>query len=140
MLVTPAAEQPSRRAQAWLTCNVRQNSMSPELPWSVVCLYATLAAFSAEQRFCIREFRGRSRLYGLLLGYWAGATMLFGVGYLVAYGMRVKWWAPFILYGIGLLVSMIVPWSERIVPTWIWAVLSFVGVPICAWFLIALLP
>jgi hypothetical protein len=28
MLVTPAAEQPSRRAQAWLTCNVRQMNIT----------------------------------------------------------------------------------------------------------------
>ncbi|MFT3871001.1 MAG: hypothetical protein QM715_21310 [Nibricoccus sp.] len=28
MLVTPAAEQPSRRAQAWLTYNVSQNKMT----------------------------------------------------------------------------------------------------------------
>jgi len=38
MLVTPAAWQLSRRAQAWLTCNVRQNHMPKPIPALWSCL------------------------------------------------------------------------------------------------------
>ena len=59
MLVTPAAEQPSRRAQAWLTCNVRQRSFAmpqyqeqfPKGSKVRVRDFAMLESFKKEWRF-----------------------------------------------------------------------------------------
>lgn len=106
----------------------------------MVVPYALLSVFATQQKFCVRDFRGSSQLYALALGYFMAATTLFALGYLVAYGIKVRWWAPFALFAIGLIAWIPTLFTEKIIPTFVWGILSFAGVPICAYLLIRALP
>jgi hypothetical protein len=97
--------QAARRSRALcLTSLVRRDDMSQHLPWSVVVAYAVYAIFAAQQKFCIRDFKGASHAYYLLLGYFGFFTSVFGIGFLIYYGFQTVWWAPLVLFALGLLV------------------------------------
>lgn len=110
--------------------------MSPHLPWPIVITYCIYAIFAAQQKFCIRSFKGGNQIYNLILGYFAFVTSLFGIVFLIFYALRTTWWAPVILFILGLLSY--IPFMilegivEKIVPLTIWGMLSFVAIPICA--------
>ncbi len=118
--------------------------MTRYLPWTIIVTYCVYAIFAAQQKICIRDFRGRSQGYYLFLGYFAFFTSLFGVGFLIFYGFRTTWWASLVLFALGLLIyipflaleSMI----ERIMPLTAWGLLSFITIPICGWLLVFLTP
>jgi hypothetical protein len=118
--------------------------MSEHLSWSVVVTYTVYSIFAAQQKFCYRDFKGASLGYHVLLGYFGFFTSLFGVGFLIYYGFRTTWWAPLVLFSLGLLVY--IPFSrlelvaERFMPLQTWGLLSFVVVPICAGLLIFFTP
>src|SRR6266511_1954084 len=118
--------------------------MSRYLPWPVIVTYCVYAIFAAQQKFCIRDFRGRSQGYYLLLGYFAFFTSLFGVGFLIFYGVRTTWLASLVLFALGLLIY--IPFStlelmiERVMPLPAWGLLSFITIPICATLLICFTP
>ena len=114
--------------------------MPSQLPLNVVIPYAVLAIFAAQQKFCLQEFRGGSLKYELMLGYFMAATSMFGIGYLIAYGIMVCWWAPIVLFLIGLLAWWSVLFLERFIPLFVWGLVSFIAVPVCAFFLISAFP
>ena len=118
--------------------------MSHHLPWSILVTYCVYAMFAAQQKFCIRDFRGSSRGYYLLLGYFAFFTSLFGIGFLIFYATRTSWMASLALFAIGLLIyipfvkfEMMV---EKFMPLYAWGLLSFVVIPICGALLIHFTP
>jgi len=114
--------------------------MSEDLPWTVVVSYAILAVFANQQKFCVREFRGASKGYELALGYFMAATSIFAIGYLIVYGFKVSWWAPFVLFAGGAIAWIPTLFLERLIPMWIWGLASFPIVPVCAYILIRSIP
>jgi hypothetical protein len=135
---TPSDNRRGPRAE--LQHQVRQHDMSEHLPWPVVVTYAVYAVFAAQQKFCYRDFKGASIGYHALLGYFGFFTSLFGIGFLIYYGFRTTWWAPLVLFSLGVLIY--IPFStlelvmERFMPLQAWGLMSFVVVPVCAGLLI----
>jgi hypothetical protein len=118
--------------------------MSQHLPWPVVVTYAVYSIFAAQQKFCIRDLSEASPGYSLLLSYFGFFTSLFGVGFLIYYGFQTTWWAPLVLFAIGMLIYipfvLLERTTERLVPLQAWGLVSFVVVPVCAVLLIYYTP
>ena len=118
--------------------------MSYHLPFSVLITYGIFAVFASQQKFCLRDFRGSNQSYKLALAVFATLTSLFGIGFLVYYGFHTTWWAPLLLFAVGLLVY--IPFTsleasvEKFMPLQIWGMLSFIVVPVCAVLLIRFTP
>jgi hypothetical protein len=114
--------------------------IAKNLPWPVIIFYSVYSAFSAFQQFSVRDFRGRSEIYRLILGYFCVATTIFGIAFLVYYGFQTVWWAPFGLFVIGLFAYIPLGFIEHFVPLWILALCSFVVIPTCAALLVLFTP
>jgi hypothetical protein len=106
--------------------------------------YCIYAIFAAKQKFCISHVQGRSIGFHLLLGYFAFFTSLFGIGFLIFYGVRTTWWSPIVLFAIGVLIyrpfSSLEQMTDMFMPLTRWGLLSFVAIPICAVLLIYFTP
>jgi len=114
--------------------------MNHPLPWSVIIIYCIYVAFATFQKFCIQEFHGRSEIYKFILSFFALITSVFGFGFLIYYGVKTVWWAPFALFGIGVTAYFLLGFIEQIIPMWLLGLISFIVIPICGAFLIFLTP
>jgi len=113
--------------------------------WEIVGLYIAYSIFAAQQKFCVRDFRGSNQLYRLALGYFAFLTMVFGLGFLIYFGLKTAWWTPFILFVGGLLAYLpftflIETFTERFIHLQVWGAASFLAIPIIAYLLLKLTP
>lgn len=114
--------------------------MSSNLPWSVVILYSALSVCANRQKVAVRERVVAGGEPPLLLGAIMAATSIFGISYLVMYGIKVSWWSPLVLFGIGLLAWLPFAFVEARLPDWVSEKLSFVAAPILAYLLIRVFP
>lgn len=114
--------------------------MTDSLPWSVIIIYCIYASFASFQKFCIRDLKGQSETFGMVLGFFAFFTMLFGIGFLIFYGFSTAWWAPIVLFFFGLLAYIPLGFLEEIIPLPILAFSSLIVIPVCAYYLIYLTP
>lgn len=105
--------------------------MSDVLPTSVLVIYGIFSVFAAFQKFCIRDFQGQNIVYKNILSLFSLLTSLFGVSFLIFYGFEKVWWAPFILFGVGLLAFIPLGLIERLIPMWILGMASFIVIPVC---------
>lgn len=77
------------------------------------------AVFAAQQKFCIRDLKSRSLAYDFALTYFSFATAVFGFGYLICYGYKIAWWAPFVLFAISVVSILPVVLIERVFPLYL---------------------
>jgi len=96
-----------------------------------VLYYYVLTVFVFTQQRHIKNFQGTSRAAESALLCTVALGSLAKLVFLVLYGIRVKWWAPFAIAGIDLaaggLLQLLV---SMIIPEWILSLLGFIGIPV----------
>lgn len=110
------------------------------LSWPSVAFYCAFGIFVFYQQLHAKNFQGASQVFGLLLNLSAFLGMLTGFAYLIYYGWNVVWWAPILIFIIGLVVSFLGFFVERIVGMFTISLAGFVGWPLCAYFMFKYVP
>ena len=111
------------------------------LSWTSVAFYSAFGIFAFYQQLHGKNFRGESQVFSLALNISAFASMLTGVAYLVYYGWSVVWWAPIVIFVIGLLAAGVLGFLlERLVGALALSLGGFIGWPVCAYFMFHYVP
>jgi hypothetical protein len=110
------------------------------LSWPSIGFFCLFGIFVFYQQLHAKNFRGSSQGFALALNLSAFLGMLTGLAYLVSYGWHVVWWAPIVIFIIGILASMLGLFVERIVGSMALSISAFVGWPICAYFMFIYVP
>ncbi|OYT90431.1 MAG: hypothetical protein CFE43_18225 [Burkholderiales bacterium PBB3] len=92
------------------------------------------------QQLHVKNFQGASQSFALALNISAFAGMLTGVAYLLYYGWSVVWWAPVVVFVIGLVGSLLGFLIERVVGSLALSVGGFIGWPLSAYFMFSHVP
>lgn len=120
------------------------NNLVRNLPLEIIFTYCIFATFTTQQKFHWREFVGSTTGYYVILEYFIIISHLFGVGFLIFYGIKASWLAAIVLYALGCFSYIrylnFVLLVEKFVPIFVWSFLSFIVVPICGAFLIVNTP
>jgi hypothetical protein len=106
----------------------------------LLIVYSIFTNFSYYQKTHASNFHGSSQTAQLLLTVFALTSMIFGLGFLIYLGFITKWWAPFVLGGVGMLTFPLFVMIERWVSPYILSFLGFIVLPVCAILLIEFLP
>jgi hypothetical protein len=96
--------------------------------------------FSYYQQHHFRRFDGASVIFGLLLGISTVGSMLVWLAFLIYYGFRVVWWAPFALLGLDLLLFPFGLLIARLITPFGMSMLGFLALPVLAYFMFRLTP
>lgn len=110
------------------------------LSWPSIGLYCLFGIFVFHQQLHVKNFRGASHTFAFALNTSALLGMLTGLAYLAYYGWHVVWWAPIVIFLIGIVASMLGVFAERIVGSMALSMSAFVGWPICAYFMFRYVP
>ena len=110
------------------------------LSWSSIGFYSLFAIFVFYQQLHIKNFHGSSQGFALALNISAFLGTLTGLAYLGYYGWHVVWWAPIVIFVIGILAAMLGFLIERVVGSMVLSTSAFVGWPICAYFMFNFVP
>jgi hypothetical protein len=110
------------------------------LSWPSIAFYCVFGIFVFYQQLHVKNFQGTSQSFALALNISAFAGMLTGLAYLLCYGWSVVWWAPIVIFVIGLVASMLGFLIERVVGSLALSVGGFIGWPICAYFMFSYVP
>lgn len=110
------------------------------LSWPSIAFYCVFGIFVFYQQLHVKNFRGASQSFALALSISAFAGMLTGLIYLVYYGWSVVWWAPVVVFAIGLLASVLGFLVERVVGSLALSLGGFIGWPASAYFMFHYIP
>lgn len=112
----------------------------PTLSWPSIAAYCVFGIFVFYQQLHVKNFHGASQSFALALNISAFAGMFTGLAYLVYYGWVVAWWAPVIIFVIGLIASLLGFLLERVVGSLVLSLAGFVGWPISAYVMFHYIP
>ncbi len=76
----------------------------------------------------------------MLLSLSAFAGMFTGFVFLIWYGFYVAWWAPIVLFVIGVLFQFVANFIEVLVGRFTLSLGGLIGWPLCAFFMFKLAP
>lgn len=110
------------------------------ISWPSVLFYCAFGIFIFYQQLHIRKFHGASQAVLLALNISVTVGMLTGLAYLIYYGWSVVWWAPILIFLIGLVTPLFGFWVERLVGAFALSLAAFVGWPVCAFFMFKFMP
>jgi hypothetical protein len=110
------------------------------LSWPSIGWYCLFSIFVFYQQLHVKNFRGASKAFGLALSISAVLGMLTGFAYLLYYGWSVAWWAPIVIFILGILVSLVAFTLERVVGALALSLLGFIGWPVSAYFMFQYIP
>lgn len=110
------------------------------LSWPSIGFYCAFGIFVFYQQLHAAHFRGASQAFGFALSLSALLGMLTGLIYLIYYGIQVVWWAPLIIFVIGILTSMLGNLVELIIGKFALSFAGFIGWPLCAYFMFSYIP
>ncbi len=110
------------------------------LAWPSIGLYCVFSVFVNYQQLHASNFHGASEAFGFFLNIFAFAGMVIGLSYLVYYGWKVVWWAPFVIFVLGILSFVPGLFLERIFGKNALSLLGFIVWPICAYYMFMLVP
>lgn len=110
------------------------------IPIKIILLYSFFKTFLFYQQLHFKNFRGASKLFEIILGLSVAIGTINGLIFLVYYGIKVVWWAPIILFVIGMLFQIIVNFIEVLVGRFTLSLVGFIGWPVCLYFLFTLIP
>lgn len=105
------------------------------LSWMSVLFYCQFEIFVYYQQLHVRDFQGASKVAELILSLSAFAGLITGLVYLIYYGWTVVWWAPIVIFVIGLLFTFVGVVIEQLVGKFALSFSGFAGWPICAYFM-----
>lgn len=108
--------------------------------WPSIGFFCLFGVFIFYQRLHIQQYRGASA--GFLSLLVASTTLggLTGVAYLIYYGWAVNWWAPLIIFLMGLAAAMVGVVLEQLVGAFAWSMTAFIGWPVAAYLMFAYIP
>jgi hypothetical protein len=92
------------------------------------------------QQLHLKNFKGSSKIFEFVLSVSIFVGMIVGVGYLIFYGIRVNWWAPFIIFIISVIFGLVTTLLEKIVGSFTISLLGFAGMPIFAFMMFTTIP
>ena len=107
---------------------------------SSIAFYCRFGIFVFYQQLHVKNFQGASQSFALALNISAFAGMLTGFAYLVYYGWSVVWWAPIVIFLIGLIASLVGFLLERLVGSLALSLGGFIGWPVSAYFMFSYIP
>jgi hypothetical protein len=110
------------------------------LSWPSVAAYCAFGIFVFYQQWHVKNFGGASQAVAFALTVSAFAGMVTGVAYLAYYGWAVVWWAPCVIFVLGLAASLLGFLLERIVGPYALSLVGFVGWPISAYLMFKHIP
>lgn len=110
------------------------------LSWMSVLFYCLFGIFVYYQQLHVRDFQGASKEFELILSVSAFAGMITGLVYLIYYGWTVVWWAPIVIFVIGLLFTFVGVVIEQLLGKFTLSLSGFIGWPICAYFMFHYIP
>lgn len=105
-----------------------------------IAFYCLFGIFVFYQQLHVKNFQGASQSFALALNISAFAGMLTGFAYLVYYGWSVVWWAPIVIFLIGLIASLVGFLLERLVGSLALSLGGFIGWPVSAYFMFSYIP
>lgn len=114
--------------------------MTDALPWAVVITYCLYSMFIFYQQLHAKNFRGDSQIFLSTLVVSGFTGMLTGLMFLVYYGFMVVWWAPFVLFGLGLACQFVSNIIEGLIGAFALSMLGFIGWPVCAFLMFTSVP
>jgi hypothetical protein len=103
------------------------------ISWLSVFYYCLFGVFVFYQQLHLRNFRGSSKGFEIVLSLSAFAGTITGLSYLVYYGWSVAWWAPIPILLVGLLFTGVGVLIERIFGVFMLSLAGFIGWPLCAY-------
>ncbi len=110
------------------------------LSWPSIAFYCVFGIFVFYQQLHAKNFRGASQSFALALNISAFAGMVTGFAYLVYYGWSVVWWAPVVIFVIGLFAFILGFLVERVLGTFALSLGGFIGWPASAYFMFHYVP
>lgn len=110
------------------------------LSWPSIGFYCLFGVFVFYQQLHVKNFHGSSQGFALALNISAILGMLTGLGYLVYYGWHVVWWAPIVIFIIGILFTLVGVVIEKWLGKFALSLLGFIGWPVCAYFMFHYVP
>jgi hypothetical protein len=110
------------------------------LSWQSIAFYCLFGIFVFYQQLHVKNFQGAIQTFALALNISAFAGMLAGLAYLIYYGWSVVWWAPIVIFVIGLVASMFGFLLERLVGSLALSLGGFIGWPVSAYFMFSYVP
>ena len=111
---------------------------------SLIISYAVFSFFGFYQKLHIKNFKGASQAFLLVLNLFTLTARVFSVGFLLYYGYEVSWVESAVLLGVGFSVKFIwFPIEAKLGlhdSYFIFSLTGFVIIPVCAYFMWAALP
>ena len=101
------------------------------------CLFGTFVYY---QQLHFKTFKGASIVFELILSVFAFVGMIVGIAFLIYYGYKVTWWAPIIIFIIGLLFMFVGVFLEKLIGLLTMSLLGFIVWPICAYLMFTTIP
>ena len=114
--------------------------MASFLPLSTILFYCLFTTFVFYQTLHLKYFRGASAIFRHLLLISAFSGTVVGLVYLFYYGFSVAWWAPVVVFVIGLASQLVANFVETFTGPFLLSIAGFLGWPICAYLMFTTLP
>lgn len=105
-----------------------------------ILYYCIFTMFLYYQQLHLRDFHGSSKVFELVLSVSVLVGMITGLAFLVIYGVKVIWWAPFILLGISILFTMIGAFIESLLGGFTLSLVGFMALPTFAFLMFKSIP
>jgi hypothetical protein len=102
------------------------------ISWLSAFWYCLFSMFVYYQQIHVRDFRGASKGFELVLILSAFAGIVTGLSYLIYYGWTVVWWVPILIFVAGMLFTIVGVLIERLLGPFMLSLLGFIGWPLCA--------
>jgi hypothetical protein len=110
------------------------------LSWISIAFYCLFGVFVFYQQLHANNSRGAGQGFALALNVSACAGLVTGIAYLVYYGWSVAWWAPIVIFFIGLVSTIPAFLIERVIGAATLSLIAFIGWPVSAYFMFRYIP
>jgi len=115
-----------------------------DIPIILIVSYVVFSFFLFYQQLHLKKFQGSSEVFQLGLGIFALLAMIYGLGYLIYWGIKVSWLQAALLFVISLGIKIIwFPIEAKLGlrnSYWVFSLLGFVALPISGYFMWVSLP
>lgn len=110
------------------------------LSWPSIIFYCLFGNFVYYQQLHVRDFKGASQTFLLVLNISTFTGMLSGFAFLIYYGWTVVWWAPIVIFILGIFATIAGVLLEKVVGAFSLSMAGFIGWPVCAAFMFYYVP
>lgn len=115
-----------------------------DLPINLIVAYVAFSIFAFYQKLHLKNFQGASKGFGSALTIYVMTTTIFGLGFLIFWGVEVSWLQAGILFIIALAIQILwFPVEAMLRLQNLYPMISmagFIAIPIAGYFMLASLP